>query len=223
MGQILGQQFVVENKAGRGLEPRRRVCRPRAEGRLHAVPAGLGQHRQRGDQSQAAVRHHQGFRADRAGQHGGGDPGGASVARRQQREGADRAGEVQAGRAELRVDRRRQRAAFFRRAVHAAAPAPSSCTCPIQGSPQAATDLLAGRVQIMFSPATAVISLVKAGKLKVLASAGSQAPRHPARRADDDRIRHAGFRHGDLVRPDGAGRHAARDRSTSWRARCARR
>jgi tripartite-type tricarboxylate transporter receptor subunit TctC len=41
---------------------------------------------------------------------------------------------------------------------------------PYQGSPQAATDLLAGRVQVMFSPATAVISLVKSGQLKVLAS-----------------------------------------------------
>jgi tripartite-type tricarboxylate transporter receptor subunit TctC len=41
---------------------------------------------------------------------------------------------------------------------------------PYQGSPQAATDLLAGRVQVMFSPATAVISLVKSGKLKVLAA-----------------------------------------------------
>jgi tripartite-type tricarboxylate transporter receptor subunit TctC len=47
---------------------------------------------------------------------------------------------------------------------------------PYPGSPQAATDLLAGRVQIMFSPATAVISLVKAGKLKVLASAGRRRP-----------------------------------------------
>jgi len=43
---------------------------------------------------------------------------------------------------------------------------------PYQGSPQAATDLLAGLVQVMFSPATAVISLVQAGQLKVLASAG---------------------------------------------------
>jgi len=42
---------------------------------------------------------------------------------------------------------------------------------PYQGSPQAATDLLAGRTQVMFSPATAVISLVKSGQLKVLASA----------------------------------------------------
>jgi tripartite-type tricarboxylate transporter receptor subunit TctC len=41
---------------------------------------------------------------------------------------------------------------------------------PYQGSPQAATDLVAGRVQVMFSPATAVISLVKSGQLKVLAS-----------------------------------------------------
>ena len=45
---------------------------------------------------------------------------------------------------------------------------------PYQGSPQAATDLLAGRVQVMFSPATAVISLVQTDKLKVLASAGTK-------------------------------------------------
>jgi tripartite-type tricarboxylate transporter receptor subunit TctC len=47
---------------------------------------------------------------------------------------------------------------------------------PYQGSPQAATDLLAGRVQVMFSPATAVIALVQDGKLKVLASSGSKRP-----------------------------------------------
>ena len=45
---------------------------------------------------------------------------------------------------------------------------------PYQGSPQAATDLLAGRVQVMFSPASAVVSLVQDGKLKVLASTGSK-------------------------------------------------
>jgi tripartite-type tricarboxylate transporter receptor subunit TctC len=45
---------------------------------------------------------------------------------------------------------------------------------PYQGSPQAATDLLAGRVPVMFSPATAVIALVQDGKLKVLASTGSK-------------------------------------------------
>ena len=47
---------------------------------------------------------------------------------------------------------------------------------PYQGSPQAATDLLAGRVQMMFSPASTVIAQVQAGKLKLLASAGSEAP-----------------------------------------------
>lgn len=47
---------------------------------------------------------------------------------------------------------------------------------PYQGSPQAATDLLAGRVQVMFSPATAVIGLVRDGKLKALASTGSKRP-----------------------------------------------
>ncbi|MCX7313063.1 MAG: tripartite tricarboxylate transporter substrate binding protein [Hyphomicrobiales bacterium] len=47
---------------------------------------------------------------------------------------------------------------------------------PYPGSPQAATDLLAARVQVMFSPATAVISLVQGGKLKVLASSGAKRP-----------------------------------------------
>src|SRR5262249_36511056 len=47
---------------------------------------------------------------------------------------------------------------------------------PYQGSPQAATDLLAGRVTMMFSPASAVISQVEAGSLRTLASAASNRP-----------------------------------------------
>jgi tripartite-type tricarboxylate transporter receptor subunit TctC len=47
---------------------------------------------------------------------------------------------------------------------------------PYQGSPQAVTDLLAGRVSVMFSPASAVIPHVTAGKLKALASAASRRP-----------------------------------------------
>jgi tripartite-type tricarboxylate transporter receptor subunit TctC len=47
---------------------------------------------------------------------------------------------------------------------------------PYPGSPQAATDLLAGRVQVMFSPATAVIGLVRDGKLKALATTGKTRP-----------------------------------------------
>ena len=42
---------------------------------------------------------------------------------------------------------------------------------PYQGSPQAATDLIAGRVNMMFSPASAVVSQVQSGTLKVLGSA----------------------------------------------------
>jgi tripartite-type tricarboxylate transporter receptor subunit TctC len=47
---------------------------------------------------------------------------------------------------------------------------------PYQGSPQAATDLLAGRVAMMFSPASAVIAQIETGALKALASASSQRP-----------------------------------------------
>ena len=47
---------------------------------------------------------------------------------------------------------------------------------PYPGSPQAATDLLAGRVTMMFSPASAVISQVEKGSLRALASAASKRP-----------------------------------------------
>jgi tripartite-type tricarboxylate transporter receptor subunit TctC len=47
---------------------------------------------------------------------------------------------------------------------------------PYQGSPQAATDLLAGRVNMMFSPASTVVSQAAAGKLRVLASATTKRP-----------------------------------------------
>ena len=45
---------------------------------------------------------------------------------------------------------------------------------PYKGSPEAATDLLAGRVSMMFSPASAVIAQAKEGKLKLLATATGQ-------------------------------------------------
>ena len=47
---------------------------------------------------------------------------------------------------------------------------------PYQGSPQAVTDLLAGRVTMMFSPASTVVSQVAAGTLKALASATLKRP-----------------------------------------------
>ena len=42
---------------------------------------------------------------------------------------------------------------------------------PYQGSPQAVADLVAGRTQMMFAPASTAVPLIQAGKLKVLASA----------------------------------------------------
>jgi tripartite-type tricarboxylate transporter receptor subunit TctC len=47
---------------------------------------------------------------------------------------------------------------------------------PYQGSPQAVTDLIAGRTAVMFSPASAVIAQVEAGKLTALASAAAKRP-----------------------------------------------
>jgi tripartite-type tricarboxylate transporter receptor subunit TctC len=47
---------------------------------------------------------------------------------------------------------------------------------PYKGSPQAVTDLLAGQTSVMFSPASAVIPQVEAGKLIALAAAAARRP-----------------------------------------------
>src|ERR1700732_159363 len=47
---------------------------------------------------------------------------------------------------------------------------------PYQGSPQAVTDLIAGRTAVMFSPASAAIAQVEAGKLSEPASAAAKRP-----------------------------------------------
>ncbi len=47
---------------------------------------------------------------------------------------------------------------------------------PYQGSPQAVGDLIAGRTMMMFSPASAVIGQIAAGKLTALASAATTRP-----------------------------------------------
>jgi tripartite-type tricarboxylate transporter receptor subunit TctC len=47
---------------------------------------------------------------------------------------------------------------------------------PYQGSPQAVADLIAGRTMMMFSPASTVIGQIAAGKLTALASAAAKRP-----------------------------------------------
>ena len=47
---------------------------------------------------------------------------------------------------------------------------------PYQGSPQAVTDLLAGRIHLMFSPAAAVLPHIQAGTLRALASTPAKRP-----------------------------------------------
>ena len=83
---------------------------------------------------------------------------------------------------------------------------------PYQGSPQAATDLLAGPGD---HDVLADLRRHRPGRSRQAQGAGlghQQASRHRAGRADHGGGRDARLRHQHLVRPGGAGGHATRDR-----------
>jgi len=82
---------------------------------------------------------------------------------------------------------------------------------PYPGTAQAITDLLAGRVQVVFSPASSAMQFVEEGKI----IAGIEARGHRPRPAHRRRVRAAGLRHLGLVRPDGARGRAARHRGAA--------
>jgi Tripartite tricarboxylate transporter family receptor len=80
---------------------------------------------------------------------------------------------------------------------------------PYPGTAQAATDLLGGRVQVMFSPASTVLQFVADGKLVALAST-TQPRQRGAAAADHRGIGNPRLRHRGLVRAARAGRHRSR-------------
>ena len=92
---------------------------------------------------------------------------------------------------------------------------------PFRGGGPAMTATIAGDTQFFFSPIAGMVPFVEAGSVRALAVSGEHALAGAAERADHRRGRHAALQGGGLVRPDGAGRHAAGDRRKAQR--CGRR
>ncbi len=139
LGQILGQQFVVENKPGAGSSVA-------ADYAAYAANDGytlfLGSSANITNQAinPNAVRHEQGFCADRSRRHRGRRSGGQSGNERALGRGTDCARQVEARRGALRFDRRRRSAASCSRTV---CPARRRHTgaCAVPRHPQAVADL----------------------------------------------------------------------------------
>ena len=81
------------------------------------------------------------------------------------------------------------------------------------GSAQTAMDLISGRIQVMFAPASTVLGFIKDGRVK-----RSQTREHCARPSNDWRSGPARLRHRTLVRHPGACRHTKADRRQSFRS-----
>ena len=88
---------------------------------------------------------------------------------------------------------------------------------PYKGAAPAATDLAGGQIPMMFGPATALLPLAQAGKIRALAVTSAKRSALAPELADHDGNA-AGFRSRRLVRPRRAGRHAEGcDRKTQRR------
>ena len=89
---------------------------------------------------------------------------------------------------------------------------------PYRGTGPAVTDLLGGRIDLMFSPALVVTPLLAAGTLRVMGVTARRA-RHCSGFSDDRGDRPAGYQSLGWFGPVGAGGHAARDRRQGQRRR----
>ena len=72
------------------------------------------------------------------------------------------------------------------------------------GSAQTVTDLLAGRIQVMFAPASTVLGLMKNGSVKALGDQPAETRERDAQLADHRGSGLAGLRRRPLVRHHGA-------------------
>ena len=88
---------------------------------------------------------------------------------------------------------------------------------PYRGIAPAVTDLLGGQVSMMFAPFQTVLPHIKSGKLRAIAVASLEALTAAAGAADTGRTGRAQIRGRVLVRADGAGQHARRDRGAPER------
>jgi len=90
---------------------------------------------------------------------------------------------------------------------------------PYKGTGPAVTDLLGGRIDIMFAPGPVVAAVRRIGPVQ-----GAGRHRHAAieilSRCPNRRRRRARLRIGRLVRPAGAAEHTARDRQEDQRGHC---
>ena len=170
MTQLLGQQVVVESKPGAASSiAAAEVARADKDGYTLFMLSSANIINEQIN-PKLDLQHRKGFRPGRDDQHDRHRPGGASFARRERCQRSGRARQVEARRAELCLDRTSAPCRIWRANCSAARTGIKMLHVPYKGSPEAATDLLAGRVAMIFSPASAVIAHAKEGKLKLLAT-----------------------------------------------------
>ena len=174
----LGQQFIVENRAGARRQYRRRLRRQVGARRLHPAVHRAGAAHGQPDalQQGLAVRPGQGLRPDRAVRDGADRADGASRRAGEQRAGADRAGarsepgKINFASAGTGTTNHLSGELFKSMAkidiVHV----------PYRGAGPAMNDLIGGHVQMFFDLPPVVLPQINAGKVRALGQCRRQRP-----------------------------------------------
>ena len=168
---------------------------------------------------QAALRSGEGLRADHAGVRRREHPGGASRRAGEEHRRTGRAREGEARRTHLRPHRRRHLAASRGRTVQVDGARSTSSRSPIAARPRCCPICSPGASRWAFTNIVNVAPLVQEGKLRAFAVTSRK---RSALAPDLPTMAEFGFpglRGGAVVRPDGAGRHAAADHRQAAPAR----
>ena len=213
MGEMLGQQFVVENRTGAGGNTGANdVAKSAPDGYTLLMANGLDPRHQPGPVHQDTLRPDQGFRADLASGRDADDLRREPIDPGERCEKSDRVGQSQSRQIHVRLIRRRLDPSSVRRAVQGGRGRPNMLHVPYRGSAPMMSDLIGGQISMAFDANPSILPQVQGGKVRALGAGMADRMKALPNSADAAGAGPQGLRVLHLERASSHRRNAAADR-----------